>query len=228
MPLLVGIDGTGSAVMPGAGRDRDYDVVFANSFVSRLCKPDTANRRYFRGPVALGGGLVDAINNGFNFIEMRHRQNASLPVLLTGYSRGAAGVVALAAKLKRANIPVKALLMFDCVDRHLFIDAEAIPNNVSYVMHVIRDPKSGSRESFSNDGMRYSPPTIYPTAYTFMCTHGGMGGTPWDVTGHSPNEIIDEGGIDGKTNITYGEDARVSAQIWDFVQGFINQHGFRT
>ncbi len=69
MPFLVGIDGTGSAVTPGAARDRDYDIAFANSFVSRLCKPVTQNKRYFRGPVALGGGLVDAITGGFNFLQ---------------------------------------------------------------------------------------------------------------------------------------------------------------
>ena len=147
--------------------------------------------------------------------------------MLTGYSRGAAGVVSLAKKLKNDGIYVRAMLLFDCVDRHLFIDAAVIPNNVGYVMHVIRDPRSGSRESFSNDGMLYNPPTVYPNAYTFMCTHGGMGGTPWDATGHSPSEIIDEGGIDGKTNITYGDDAKVSEQIWDFVQPFIQTHGFK-
>lgn len=226
MPILVGIDGTGSAFTPGEERDRDYDIAFANSFVSRLCKPPTRNKRYFRGPVALGGGLVAAITDGYNFITMRHRQDSGEPILLTGYSRGAAGVVSLAGRLKKANINVRAMLLFDCVDRHMFIDAEAIPNNVGYVMHVIRDPRSGSRESFSNDGLRYSAPTVYPAAYTFMCTHGGMGGTPWDATGHSANEIIDEGGVDGATNITYGDDARVSEQVWAFVQPFIRTHGF--
>ena len=226
MPHLVGIDGTGSAVTPGASRDREYDIAFANSFVSRLCKPVTRNKRYFRGPVALGGGLVDAITDGFNFLRERHRQSPSEPVLLTGYSRGAAGVVSLAGRLQREGINVRAMLLFDCVDRHMFIDAEVIPNNVGYVMHVIRDPRSGSRESFSNDGLRYRPPTIYPNAYTFMCTHGGMGGTPWDATGHSATDIINEGGVDGATNITYGDDARVSEQVWTFVQPFIRTHGF--
>ncbi|HLM61161.1 MAG TPA: hypothetical protein VK308_10170 [Pyrinomonadaceae bacterium] len=227
MPLLVGIDGTGSAVSPGEQRDRDYDVAFANSFVSRLCKPNTRNKRYFRGPVALGGGLVNAINEGFNFLQERHRQNPGEPILLTGYSRGAAGVVSLAGRLQRAGISVRAMLLFDCVDRHMFIDAEVIPNNVGHVMHVVRDARSGSRESFSNDGLKYRPPTVYPQAYAFMCTHGGMGGTPWDSTGHSANEFINEGGVDGRTNITYGDDARVSEQVWAFVQPFINTHGFR-
>lgn len=226
MPLLVGIDGTGGGASPGADRDASYDKDFANSFVSRLCKPPNRDRRYFRGPVTFGGGLVDAVNDGFNFLKMRHTQSPNEPILLTGYSRGAAGVVAIAAKLKKAKIPVKALLMFDCVDRHLVIDAEVIPNSVGFVMHVIRNPASASRESFSNDGMRYSPPTVYPNAYTFLCTHGGMGGTPWDVTGHSQNDLIDEGFPDGMTTITYAQDAKVSADVWSFVQPFIRQHGF--
>jgi len=226
MAIIVGIDGTGSAFTPGAGRDTDYDTAFAKSFVSRICKPETNNKKYYRGPVALGGGLVDAVNGGANFILGRRRAGVTEDVLLTGYSRGAAGVVALAAQLKRQNVPVRAMLLFDCVDRHLFINAEVIPNNVGHVMHVIRDPKSSSRESFSNDGMRFTPPTVYPAAYTFMCTHGGMGGTPWDATGHSPNDIINEGGVDGATKITYGQDARVSQEVWAFVQSFIRTHGF--
>jgi hypothetical protein len=226
MPLLVGIDGTGSAFTPGAGRDSEYDIAFANSFVSRLCKPQTNNKRYFRGPVALGGGLVDAITAGFNFLIQRHKETPGEPILLTGYSRGAAGVVSLAGRLQRAGVSVRAMLLFDCVDRHMFIDAEVIPNNVGHVMHVIRDPRSGSRESFSNDGLKYRPPTVYPNAYTFMCTHGGMGGTPWDATGHGQAEFINEGGTDGMTNITYRDDAIVSEQVWAFVQPFIRTHGF--
>jgi hypothetical protein len=226
MPIIVGIDGTGSAFTPGEQRDRDYDVAFKDSFVSRICKPESANKKYFRGPVALGGGLVSAINEGFNFITMRRRGLPNEPILLTGYSRGAAGVVSLAKKLQNAGINVQAMLLFDCVDRHLFIDAEVIPNNVGFVHHVIRDPRSGSRESFSNDGLRYTPPTVYPAAYTFMCTHGGMGGCPWDATGHSPTELINEGGVDGTTNITYADDALVSAEVWAFCQPFMRTHGF--
>lgn len=227
MPIIVGIDGTGSAITPGADRDRDYDITFANSFVHRICGRGGANTRYFRGPVALGGGLVDAINGGFDFIRSRVRAGGNGHVLLTGYSRGAAGVVSLAGRLHNVGINVRALLLFDCVDRHLFIDAEVIPNNVGFVHHLIRDPLSGSRESFDNDAMHYRPPTVFPAAYTFMCTHGGMGGLPWTPgTGQSMTDYVDEGGTDGVTNITFAQDAYVSSHVWAFCQTFLRTHGY--
>ena len=227
MIISVGIDGTGGDVIPGAARDNRYDVTFTDSFVRRLCSPDTVNKRYFRGPVALGGGLLDAISGGAEFIIGRRKAGVSDPIVLTGYSRGAAGVVAMAKVLQRKNIDVRAMLLFDCVDRHLLIDAEVIPNNVEYVFHVVRSPNSGSRETFSNDGLRYRPPTNYPAAYAFMCTHGGMGGKPWVIpAGVVSDEVVDEGGMDGKTKITYAQDAKVSAEVWDFVQPFIQKHGY--
>ena len=227
MAIIVGIDGTGSAVTPGAERDKQYDIDFKDSFVRKICLTGKPNSAYFRGPVALGGGMMAAINGGYNFIKQKLRAGINEPILLTGYSRGAAGVVSLAAKLQDDRINVRALLLFDCVDRHMFIDAEVIPNNVGYVHHVIRDPLSGSRESFSNDAMAYRPPTVYPAAYKFMCTHGGMGGCPWTVpSGVSDTTFIDEGGVDGLTNITYKQDAFVSKQVWQFCQPFMTKHGY--
>ena len=227
MAILVGIDGTGGEFTPGAGRDARYDVDFADSFVSRLCGRGRPGTAYWRGPVALGGGLVPAIKGAYNYIVERRRQNSSDPVLLTGYSRGAAGVVSLAKKLKDNNINVRAMLLFDCVDRHMFIDADVIPNNVGFVHHVIRDPASGSRGSFGNDGMNSSAPTVYPAPYTFMCTHGGMGGCPWvPEPGVATSTLIDEGGVDGMTNISYAADALVSTQVWNFCQPFMCTHGF--
>lgn len=227
MPIVVGIDGTGSDVNPGTARDARYDVAFADSFVRRIAGSGGANKRYFRGPVMLGGGLVEAVNQGYQFVLERRRSAPNETVLLTGYSRGAAGAVVIAKKLKRQNIPVAGLLLFDCVDRHLFIDADVIPNNVGEVMHVIRDPRSSSRESFSNDGMRYSPPTKFANAYMFLCTHGGMGGTPWTLPpGVDPSTLIDEGGVDGMTTISYENDAQVSQQVWSYVQPFIRKYGF--
>lgn len=227
MAILVGIDGTGGDFTPGRARNKRYDEAFASSFVHRLCTPNSVDRQYFRGPVALGGGLAQAISDGADFIVGRRKAGVTAPILLTGYSRGAAGVVAMAAALKREKIKVHALLMFDCVDRHMFVDAETVPNNVEYVFHVVRNPDSRSRESFDNDGLRYRPPTNYGTAYSFMCTHGGMGGTPWvPAEGVDADELIDEGGVDGKTKITYAEDAKVSKYIWNFVQPFVQKHGF--
>lgn len=239
MSILVGIDGTGEAIVPGADRDTAYDRAFANSFVRRICNANPTSR-YFRGPVALGGGLVDAITAGALFVQQRRRITPNEPVVLTGYSRGAAGAVCVAKELKKSNIPVRALMLFDCVDRHGFTDAETIPNNVGFVCHVIRNPAARSRMTFGNDGMRYVPPTVYPQATMFMCTHGGMGGTPWTVpAGKTPNDFIDEGTLEAlmsptrmepvwtyRTNVTYAQDERVSREIWQFVQPFLRTHGF--
>lgn len=137
MPILVGIDGTGGDVNPGRARDERYDQAFADSFVSRLCK-NKPNAQYNRGPVALGGGLPEAIESGLNFIAQKRRTlGNNEPILLTGYSRGALGVMVIAQRLQRQNINVRAALLFDCVDRHLAYDASVIPNNVGFVHHVI-------------------------------------------------------------------------------------------
>lgn len=236
MPVLVGIDGTGSDFSPGKGRDSRYDQAFANSFVRRICNRGGAMALYRRGPVGGGGGLVDAVNAGFNHVIRMLDGKPNEPVLLTGYSRGAAGVVAVAAALQRRQIPVQAMMLFDCVDRHVAIDAEVIPNNVAQVLHVRRDPDSSSRESFGNDGTRWNPPTVYNERF-YMCTHGGMGGTPWlPERGQSQTDYIDEGlGVplangfsfrDGMTRITFRQDAWVSGKIWTEIQDFLNRHKF--
>ena len=227
MPILVGIDGTGGGAFPTDARNARYDRDFANSFVRRLCRQGSEDVRYFRGPVTLGGGLASAVSDGVDFVVSRKAANPGAPVLLTGYSRGAAGAVAIAQRLQRQSIDVRALLLFDCVDRHITIDAEVVPNNVGYVMHVVRNPRSESRESFSNDGLRYRPPTVYPAAYQFLCTHGGMGGTPWQrPADKQPSDFIDEGFPDGMTKITFAQDEQVSRQVWSFVQPFCRTQGF--
>jgi hypothetical protein len=226
MAIVVGIDGTGSAFFPGARRDAQYDCKFKDSFVRRLAHTGKPDHKYFRGPVVFGYGLRPAIRKGYAFIIERLNAGAPGPVLLTGFSRGAAGVVAIAAKLKKSRIPVHAMLLFDCVGRHPFIFARTIPNNVEHVLHVMRDSCSGSRRLFGNACRKHSPPTIY-TCQQFRCTHGAMGGTPWPVNGHSPDDRIRETFSITKTRISYAEDRRVSEEVWNFVQQFATAQGFR-
>lgn len=234
MPILVGIDGTGSAVIPGKSRDAEYDIAFQKSFVKTICNAGGPHALYERGPVALGGGLMNAITNGFNHVVNKRKMVPGSPVLLTGYSRGAAGVVSLAKRLKDKNIQVQALLLFDCVDRHVGIDASVIPDNVENVLHVVRDPDSSSRESFGNDGLRYFPgKTNYWSATKFMCTHGAMGGCPWVPDydkGEKYSDFINEGfgagSYDGATKITFAMDAAASQRVWQFCQTFIKTFKF--
>jgi hypothetical protein len=54
-----------------------------------------------------------------------------------------------------------------------------------------------------------------------------MGGTPWQRSANqSPGDLIDEGFPDGRTTITFAEDARVSREVWGFVQPFCRSQGF--
>jgi hypothetical protein len=227
MSILVGIDGSGSDIWPGESRDASYEATFANSFVSRICNEQrTVNKKYLKGPVRLGGLLEEAIREGHIFIHTSRQAGVNEPILLTGYSRGATGVVNIAKILERQNIDVRAMLLFDCVDMHAGIDAEVIPKNVGYVLHVLRSPESGSRRSFGNAARQYNPPTRYEEAI-FTCTHGGMGGVPWTVpAGQSPNDYIVEP-FDGRTNVTYAQDARGSERVWSYVQPFRAKHGFQ-
>lgn len=230
MRIVVGVDGTGGDINPGAARDRRYDVAFANSFVSKIAKGDH-NKKYLRGPVLLGGGLIEAMSEGRQFVLDKHKASGGdLKVLMTGYSRGAGAVVDLSKWLERENIEVEALLLFDCVDRAGDIDPEIIPRNVKNVMHVIRDPATSSRESFGNDGLRYYPEsTKYEPVKKFFCTHGGMGGCPWPVPpGKTLNDFVDEEGYDGMTKVTFAKDRTVSQEVWRHVSPFILKHQFMT
>lgn len=226
MAIVVGIDGSGSETLPGKERDTRYDEYFKNSFVSRICK-GSGNKHYIRGPVKFGGGILEAVFEGESFIRSRRKDRE--PILLTGFSRGAAGVVALARRLKRDNIRVNAMMLFDCVDRAGDIDAEFIPSNVGTVMHVVRDPRGSSRESFDNDGLKTEPRVSYEGPFPFMCTHGAMGGTPWKPDkdkGQKMTDFINEGFPDFKTKITFQKDAEVSEQVWQFCLPFLARHGF--
>jgi hypothetical protein len=191
---------------------------------------------YLRGPlilgesplagygVCVGDGLWAAIDEGYNFINGRPRNDE--PILLTGYSRGAAGVIEIAKRLKVLKRDVTAMLLFDCVDRHLGIDAARIPNNVRNVLHVLRSPASGSRKSFDHSGTQPEPPTRYESA-EFTCTHAGMGGVPWPRPAEkSQNDFIDEGLPDGRTNVTYYQDGWMSNRVWTHVKPFVGKHGF--
>ena len=233
MAILFGIDGTGASDL------NEYDKDTEDSFVNRLCGRKTVGvpvnripvRLYERGPDLPGFRMSAAIQSGLSFINQCRNAGNSAPIVLTGHSRGAAGVVVVAQELAKQNIPVRALLLFDCVDRHLAIDSSVIPTSVEKVLHIRRHPHARSRESFGNSGTHWHPPTHYEARY-FMGTHGGMGGTYWKPKikngrpEHSMNDIINERFPDFRTTITYQQDRDNSSVIWGFVQPFLRQNGF--
>lgn len=223
MAIVVGIDGTGPFF------DSTYTEEFKDSFVRKICPDQNPNKQYYRGPIGPGGGLIEAVNNGYNYIIGRYgwagRDNR---ILLTGYSRGGLGVLVIAERLKAMNINVAAMMLFDAVDRHAVLNAPTVPSNVAEVLHVRRHPDTKSRESFGNCGTQAASPmmTKYKEEY-FNCTHGGVGGTPWKADGKPLNTYIYEGIPDyQQTMVTYGDDAFISGQVHDYVKPFVKAHGF--
>lgn len=243
--IVFGIDGTDPYWFNRQARDEAYDKSFAKSFVRKICNTSGYPSKYERGPLIHGGNLVNAINIGIMFIQRELALDPTMDVLLTGYSRGAAGVITIAQNLAKV-IPIKAMMLFDCVDRSADVDSMLISDNVQNVLHVRRDPLSSSRETMGNSGYTYGAKTNYREAY-FMCTHAGMGGTPWPLDGHDPNDFIFESGAakpkfkiahpgtawplpeiqDAGTTITYKQDKWVSEnKVWPYCEPWLLQQGF--
>jgi hypothetical protein len=220
--ILVGIDGTGPM------SDATYDKEMETSFVNRLAWKAGDNYGYWRGPIVTGGGLERAVNQAFHFIEEKvHSTRGLTNVLLTGYSRGATGIVVLANRLQVSEITVRAMLLFDCVDMHASLDAATIPQNVKNVLHLTRHPDSGSRSSWGNDALWYYPDHTKMERWSYLCTHGALGGVPSSPSGdETAGDLVKESATVGKTNVTYADDARISAVIWADIQSFCLQHGF--
>lgn len=215
MTILLGVDGTGPE------SNAQYAIDFANSFVHRIWRQSRCRERaYLPGPAALGGATLGLAQRGHRWL-MRNREGDE-PVLLTGYSRGAAIVVYVAQLLQEQGVPVAAMMLFDCVDRAIDIDAERIPTNVVDVLHVRRHWESGSRESFGNAGALHSSPTRYRQNF-FMGTHGAIGGCPWRPDGGAAHNHwkVWEGVPDGMTNITFAQDQECARDVWDWVHPYL-------
>lgn len=190
--ILGAIDGTGPS------SNADYAVDFKTSNVTKLCgnagKFSIAG--YLRGPSALGLETQGSANSITNWVEQKIKANQKMQaggtgvaiaqpkVFLTGYSRGGAAVINASHQLKRRGVEVHCLMLFDAVDRSTMGDTDEIPDNVNWAFHAMRDPMAGSREMFGNCGTRIAPGVIHYSK-KFYCTHGGMGGTPWDKVGDS-------------------------------------------
>lgn len=139
------IDGTGVA---------DH-VAYAKEMSGGFCKRlmYKARGRYWRGPTLSGwhttdiaGYVTDAI------IKWRGTSQRQEKLFLAGHSRGGAAAIFVAQALKKNNVEVEAMFLFDAVDRTVnFRSAETIPANVRYCYHALRDP---SLATYYTEGVR--------------------------------------------------------------------------
>jgi len=111
---------------------------------------------------------------------------------LAGYSRGGAIAIAVAQQIRAEfpNVRIPVMALFDAVDREWhYGDLQTIPGNVVIAYHARRNRIVGSRFYFGNCGTAAEPPCKL-VQLTFVTTHGGMGGVPWN--GPPPISAIDE------------------------------------
>ena len=233
MAIIFGIDGV--RVVSRKGQSNTH----RNSFVRRIVENSSSvsqERRYLSGPSGASGSLDESIENGYSFVRSRFRAaQGDSPVLLTGFSRGAAGIITLSRRLEKRNVPVKAILLFDAVDKFASSGVSSIPNSVKNVLHVRRHPESKSMPGLASVGKRSSSPTVYEEKL-FKCTHAAMGGMPWSwEMGQTPSDLIDEASATAsfgtanrstQTTITFTQEESVSKEVWNYVQAFRGKHRF--
>lgn len=202
--ILVGIDGTGDVL------DSDYKPNFDNSFVSQIVRGSNAKyKHYVRGPGFDGADMFGYSGEAVEFIHLASSTAPNTRILLTGYSRGGAGVVDVARKLKQRGLMVDAMVLFDPVDRSPTSDAYDVPTNVLHMVKAMRSTMTLSRISFNNCATSWHLPTKCVQRF-FWATHGGLGGCPWVAEPGVPaGTLIHEG--------FYGEPA-LTAVMYDVLQ----------
>lgn len=219
--ILLGIDGTGPL------GNKEYRAEMHTSFVKYIVGHSPANaKRYERGPAFDGFDMATIAAKGYQHVHLNLAVHPKAPVFLTGYSRGGAGVIAVAQRLAKDGVKVSAMMLFDAVDRAIGVDSTDIPNNVERVVHARRDPYAFSRNSFGNCGTRWHAPTRCDMEF-FRGTHGAIGGCPWSVPpGGRADDMIKELGEATPTLITYAQDAHAAKEVWAWVKPRLTAHGF--
>ena len=116
----MGIDGTGVI------NKADYRAEMRNSFVSYLVRRTPAKlKKYVRGPGMDGCDMSIIVEKAYAFVHLSLAARPKVPVFLTGYSRGGAGVVGVARRLAGDGVVVNGMVLFDAVDRDRKVDAFA-------------------------------------------------------------------------------------------------------
>lgn len=126
--MLYIIDGTGPWL------DNDYGNEMSGSFCTQIHRETGDRSVWQRGPSLLGMELSTIVDEMLREIRKRHDDE---PVSLCGYSRGGAAAIIIARHLHPR--PVRAMFLFDAVDRAVAFTGGRISGNVLNVYHAIRD-----------------------------------------------------------------------------------------
>ncbi|MDF1871100.1 hypothetical protein [Vannielia sp.] len=230
MDIYSAVDGT------GPDDNSDYMKEFANSHCKRLyAEWHGRAKRWERGPSLTGSETQSLAVRQARFAKTQYDAHPGSRIFLAGYSRGGAAAEVACHILKRENVPVHCLLLFDAVDRSS-VDTPGVPDNVDHCFHAMRDPRTASREIFGNcsteklGGRKMIKQKFYGT-------HGAIGGVPQTETGFLMDTVVELhlggatamsalGGLAGtytaaqtrNTNVTPAQNILASAQIWIWMQ----------
>jgi hypothetical protein len=160
---------------------------------------------------------------------------------LGGFRRGGAAAINAAFDLGKSGIKVKAIFLFDAVDRSFSIRNSRVadtPENVELVFHAVRLKGGNSKRTFGNIDLRSRC-----TTEGFKTTHGAMGGwrlntfatrknvteisgsnansTPAAVLPGKSSTVVAERVLFGTsaTNITPLEQLSGSFAVWHWMEG---------
>lgn len=171
--MIIGIEGTGSQGWT--------QFELRQSFVRRiLAQSQDPEKYYLIGPNTAGSDGYKIVNAAWKTMTGgSFRSIATSRLVLLGYSRGAAYCLLLCKKAADVGHSNITLILFDAVARQGDMDIpDKVPASVGFCVHVMRDPRSGSRYAFSNVARHAAAGTTYRNKLVYG-THSAMGGIPW-------------------------------------------------
>ncbi len=243
---IIGIDGT---TLLG-----EWTPIACSSHVRTICDrwPVQQYRKmYVHGPETLGLKVPSRISE---VLSGMYSMGVGDFVLI-GYSRGCHIAIEVAKRIEIENtrrrevfelltgpgalgldardigpfrpIRVRALGLFDAVDRELFNNTQQIPRIVENTYHAIRSPEVGSRSQFGNTGVVQNG--NWYESEVFAATHAGMGGLPW-MGDHPVRTVplrLSNGlilGVTKEPTITEEQDRQASSAVFEWMWPRLQLH----
>ncbi|HEY4253507.1 MAG TPA: hypothetical protein VGM87_20025 [Roseomonas sp.] len=176
--MIIGIEGTGSQDWGNDDLNRTFVRRVLHQTRLRPCS-------YFIGPSKSGDDGAEIMDKA----EIALRNGAhNKPVVLVGYSRGAAYCMEIARRLRD---PVDVMVLFDAVARQSDVDLpEKVPSNVKRCIHAYRDPRAGSRYFFQNVGLVHESGLTQFEHKMFFGSHGALGGTSYNAADEESGDTL--------------------------------------
>ncbi len=126
-------------IIDGSGEfsDKNYKRIMLDSFCCRMEKEFAG--KYHRGPVTVGTDTYFIADHVYDAIRA-DPMFGKRPLFLAGHSRGGAGVIYIAQRLKDDGVFVDGMFLFDAVDRTITTkNVQTVPRNVRLIFHARRD-----------------------------------------------------------------------------------------